>query len=141
MGQSSLILGKFRIGDVISFEVYAGEILSQDYDNVKVQAIIPAHLCDTFGYDVFATHAQIYRLIPEGRMEDNPRSYHYLLVESENGNTRVVGLPWINESTIRVFHQNTATYTVHDVDQEDIHRIAEVIAQYGYHCTLKINEK
>lgn len=141
MAQSSLILGKFRIGDTISFEVYAGSILSQDYDNVKVQAIIPAHLCDTFGYDVFATHAQIYRLIPEGRMEDNPRSYHYLLVENENGNTRVVGLPWINESTIRVFSQNVATFTVESIDQEDINRIADVIAQYGYSCSVKINAK
>lgn len=141
MGQSSLILGKFRIGDTISFEVYAGSILSQDYDNVKVQAIIPAHLCDTFGYDVFALHSQIYRLIPDGRMEDNPRSYHYLLVESENGGTRIVGLPWINENTIRVFKQNVATFRVDNIDQEDINRIADVIAQYGYACTVKINDK
>lgn len=133
-----LILNKFKTGDTISFEVHASAILLQDYDNVKVMGEIPAELCDRFGFDAYATHAQIYRLVPEGTMEDDPESYSYLLLKTVNGQFRVIGLPWINTSTIRVHKATRAIFTVDNIAQEDINVIRDAIARHGYHVNLSI---
>lgn len=133
-----LILNKFQVGDVISFDVHVSGVLTQDYDNVTVKGLIPAESCDKYGYDVYALHAQIYRMIPQGTMEDNPDSYPYLLVKTLDEQWKVVGLPWINADTIRVHRQITAVFTVPNIAQEDINLIRDVINRYGYSCNVEL---
>lgn len=69
---SKNILGKMDIGDTVSFDLHVSSVLPQDYSLVKIEGVIPANLCDKFGTDVYALHAQVYRLVPEGTMDNNP---------------------------------------------------------------------
>ena len=135
---SFLIYNKFKIGDVISFDVHVTGVLTQDYDNVRVQGIVPAKACANYGYDVYALHAQIFRMIPSGTMQDDPESYQYLLVETLDNQWKIVGLPWINQETIRVHTQTSAIFTVPNIAQEDINRIRDVINRHGYSCNVDI---
>lgn len=132
------ILGGFRLGDEISFELKVSAILAQDYDHVIVKGVVPASSCDIFGLDAYATHEQVYPLLPEGSVANDADSYSYLLVENLQGQKRVVGLPWINESTIKIHRKQTAVFTVLDIKQEDVVKIRDVIARYGYNCTFSI---
>nr|DAT18065.1 MAG TPA: hypothetical protein [Caudoviricetes sp.] len=133
------ILGKFELDDTISFETYIEAVVQQSYNHVVAVGIVSAEDCALFGYDVYALHAQVYRYIPQGRMEDNPASYKYLVVKDVDGNKMAVGLPWIKEDTIKVFKTNTVTYTVEGIAQEDINRIRDVIARYGYHVSVNVD--
>lgn len=134
-----LILDKFRLKDIISFETHAPSILSQNFDRVTVEGIIPASDCQRYGFDAYTTHAQIYRLVPEGAMEDNAESYSYLRLKTMTGDDLIVGLPWIDKNTIKIYKSTTATFTIEDIAQEDIEQIRLSIARHGYHCTLKIS--
>lgn len=133
-----LILNKFKINDIISFDLHVDSVLPQDYEHVKVKGVITAQIATLLGADVYATHAQIYRLLPAGVAPDNPEEYLYLQIETSDGQTRILGLPWINADTIKVYNTSTAIFTVTDIAQEDINNIRDVIARYGYHCTVKI---
>lgn len=133
---SKNILGKMDIGDTVSFDLHVSSVLPQDYSLVKIEGVIPANLCDKFGTDVYALHAQIYRLVPEGTMDNNPESYSYLLVKTQDKEYRVIGLPWINADTIKVYKQNKVTFGIINCAEEDIALIRNAIARRGYHVTI-----
>lgn len=132
------ILGKFKINDIISFDLHVSAIITQNYENVRVKGVIPASACRFYSMDPYATHAQVYRLIPAGTIQDDAESYSYLLVETADGQERVVGLPWINISTIRVHSMQTARFEVKNIALEDVVTIRDVINRYGYACTYTI---
>ena len=132
------ILGKFEINDVISFDLHVSAIITQDYENVKVKGLIPATACRFFNMDPYATHAQVYRMLPQGTVRDDPESYSYLIVETVDGQERVVGLPWINIDTIKVHTRQTVRYEIEGIAQEDITLIRDVIARYGYNCSFTV---
>lgn len=131
------ILGKMELNDLVSFDLHVSSVLPQDYHLVRIKAIIPASVADKFGTDVYALHAQVYRLVPQGQIEDNPDAYYYLVVETQDKETRVVGIPWINKDTIRVFKQNKVTFSVVNCADEDIQSIRDAIARHGYHVKIK----
>lgn len=133
-----VILEKFKLKDVISFETHASSILPQDYERVTVIGVIPASDCHLYGYDAYSMHAQIFRLVPPGTMENNADSYDYLRLRTLNGETRIVGIPWINASTIKVFKKTTACFIVEDIAQEDIEKIQLSISRHGYSCQLEL---
>lgn len=133
---SKNILGKMDIGDTVSFDLHVSSVLPQDYNLVKIEGVIPASLCDRFGADVYALHAQVYRLVPEGTMDNNPESYNYLLVKTQDKEYRVVGLPWINSDTIKIYKQNKVTFSVVNCAEEDITIIRDAIARRGYHVVM-----
>lgn len=132
------ILSNLRIGDEVSFELRVSSVLGQNYDHVKVVGIVPANACHYFGSDVYAIHEQVFKLLPDGSVKNDPESYQYILVEDLNGQKRVIGLPWINESTIKVHLRKVAVFTVPDIKQEDVVKIRDVIARYGYNCTFEM---
>lgn len=134
-----IILEKFKLKDVISFETHASTILPQDYERVTVVGIVPASDCHLYGFDAYSMHAQVFRLVPSGTMENNADSYDYLRLRTLNGETRIVGIPWINASTIKVYNQTTASFIVNDIAQEDIERIRLAISRYGYDCKLELS--
>lgn len=132
------ILGQMSIGDLVSFDLLVGSVVTQNYDRVKIAGVIPASHADKFGEDVYALHAQVFRLLPEGTVDDDPESYQYLVVEYDTGNTRIVGIPWINDKTIKVFTRTSATFKIEDLSQEDANDIRDYIARKGYHVTLTV---
>lgn len=132
------ILNKFNLGDTVSFELRVGAILAQVFDNVVVEGVIPASLCDTVGLDAYATHAQVYPLLPKGIVENNAESYQYLVLKGTDGTRRAIGIPWINPETIKVHKTQVATFIVPNIAQEDVERIRDVINRYGYSCTFEL---
>lgn len=134
-----VILDKFKLKDIVSFETYVGAILPNDYDHVKVMGVIPAEDCHRYGFDAYATHAQIYPLLPSGIAEDDPESYDYLRLQTQTGEQRIVGIPWINTSTIKIYKQTNASFKVMNVAQEDIERIMLAISRHGYSCSVTLD--
>lgn len=133
------ILGKIALGDTVSFDLHVASVVTQNYDNVKVTGIIPARFVDKFGEDAYALHAQVYRLLPPGTIEDDAESYEYIVVEDEGGNTRVIGIPWIDETTIKVHHRSEVVFKLVDMPQEDINQVRDYFARLGYIPTVTIN--
>ena len=134
-----VILEKFKLKDVISFETHASQVLPQDYERVTVIGVIPASDCHLYGFDAYAVHAQVFRLVPAGTMDNDPESYDYLRLRTLNGETRIVGIPWINASTIKVFKKTTASFIVEDIAQEDVNKIRLAIARHGYSCRVDLS--
>lgn len=132
-----LILDRFRIRDIISFDLRIGQVYPQDFNYVKVIAVIPAMVADRFGVDVYSLHAQVSRLLPEGSIAENADNYDYLVVELMDGTTRVVGLPWILPDSIRVHVSQKVAFVVTDIEDNHISQIRDVIARYGYHCVVE----
>ena len=125
----------FNIGDTISFEVYPATILGNAFKDVKVLGVIDADLAVSVGYDVIAKHANVFPALPEGEVEDNPRSYQYLLIQFMNGNRSAIGLPWIIRDTVV---RRTTTKVVLEIDgagSSDVTVMVEALAENGYKVT------
>jgi hypothetical protein len=104
-------MSNFTIDEImdkkVSFSVLtaiAGTI-GRDFQNVVVSELISWSSAKFFNTDVVALHQNIYRQLPAGTIINDPTKYKYLVLKFANGQTKVVGLPWIEWSSI-VIHTN-----------------------------------
>lgn len=130
------LLSKMNIGNIVSFSLHVDSVITQNYEHVKIIGIFPADACDPYD-DVYATHAQVFRLLPEGLAEDDASSYPYLLVETELKERRVIGLPWIDYDTVRVHDRSLTSFSAYNMSQEDIEAVSDFFARRGYKPTIK----
>lgn len=123
----------YVIGKTYSFSVYASNILGNDFKNVKVTGTIDGANAALLGLDIQAKHAQIYPQVPSSvGMPNDPTQYNYLLVLTQSGTRTILGMPWIDESSISVVNAQTATAVIDGVTAQDLPLIRQALAANGY---------
>ena len=121
----------FTIGDVISFQLYPSAILGTGFQNVKLLAILDMNTLPLLGYDPQALHANVYSTLPQGTPND-PSQYSYLKLLLQNGQTTVIGIPWIIDSSLQVSSTSSIQFTVNNVSPSDQNTILQALAAAGY---------
>ena len=123
------------IGKMVSFQTYASPILGSIYKKLEVTGIIGYDMARRLD-DVDGIHISIFPNLPAGTPA-SPRLYSYVtLYDIVNKKTIVMGLPWINQSTIEESDLESATVTVFGLSQPDIARLGEVLRVNGFNDVL-----
>ena len=65
-------------------------------------------------------------------MPNDPTQYNYLLVLTQSGTRTILGMPWIDESSISVVNAQTATAVIDGVTAQDLPLIRQALAANGY---------
>lgn len=122
----------FNIGDTISFQVYPSTLLGDQFKDVVVQSVVNADTARLLGFDYISMHANVFPTLPEGQVPDNPTQYNYLVVKMQSGQTQIVGLPWIDESTITSRVTSSVYLEVPGAGTTDVSNIVNALAANGF---------
>jgi len=120
----------YQVGTVYSFSVYAANVLGTDFQNVTVEAILNADIAQRLGLDIQALQALIYPYVPS--MPTDPTQFNYIQVLTAAGNLTILGMPWIDETTITVVSGQTITAVIPNVTAADMSIVQAALSMQGY---------
>ena len=123
----------FATRKVYSFDVYPSSILGTGFKNVTVQAILDYHSALAFA-DLDALHVNIFPHLPSGT-PNRPQDFDYLWIRTQNGDTTIIGIPWIVEETIQLVESLKMNVVIDGVGSIDIDRVRACLSQNGYDKT------
>lgn len=127
----------FELKKVYSFSLYPQAILGNGFKNITVQAKLDYQTALAFG-DIDALHINVFPSLPAGT-PNRPQDFEYLLLRTENGDSTVIGIPWIIEETVELVESLKINALIDGVGSADIERIRACLSQNGYNkITLSI---
>lgn len=128
----------FVIKAVYSFVLYPATVIRGDFTDVTIMAMMDYETALTLA-DIPAVHANVFPYLPSGTPND-PSQYDYVKVKLSSGLITVLGIPWINESTITLVQSLSATILIEGVSNNDGPRIRDALVQNGFNnLTITIN--
>lgn len=125
------------IGKVVSFSVYPSGIIPTSFSHVTVAGILNPRNALTLS-DVITMHANVFPTLPVGS-PSKYSDYNYVQVEFPDGTQEIVGMAWIDNSSI-VIHENVQIQAIiSDVNASDLEGVRQALIANGYsHITLTL---
>lgn len=132
----------YLVGATYSFNTYAPNVLGNDYQNVKMLGVLSADLASRLGCDIQSLQQKVYPQVPpQNKMPTDPTQYNYIQVQMQNGSRTILGLPWIDESSIVAVTGQTITAIIGNVTADDLSVIRDSLSMNGYsQVTLTISD-
>lgn len=94
------IFPSVKLNDLITFRTYSDNIFGVSFTNVRIVAVYDADTAMAF-VDIYSRHQSIYPFIPSSNgIANDPKLYSYVKVLLPNGEHEILGLPWIDETTV-----------------------------------------
>lgn len=122
----------FMIGQTYSFQVYPSNLLGNDWNNVKVTSVM-SYEDAMKEADVTSLHVQFFPYFgPETNTPNDPSSYLYIKVKTQNGATTILGVAWINTATVVAVTAQTITAVIANVTPQDVPKIQAALVANGY---------
>jgi hypothetical protein len=123
----------FLIGKTYSFAVYPTALLGNGFQNCKVLGVMDADSARRAGMDVEAQHARVYPTIPTSvGIPNDPNQYNYVQLMTAAGVRTILGIPWIDDSTVVEVTSQTITAVIGNVTPTDLTRIKQILANNNY---------
>lgn len=113
-----------------SFEVYPAALLGNGFKNVVVMAILDQESANQI-IDTQALHIQVKPSLPVGS-PSRASDYNYVKLRMPNGDTTVLGLPWIKDNTIVQQTSTTIMAVISGVTPADVSRVRAALLQNGF---------
>ena len=120
----------FKIRGVYSFDVYPAPLLGTNFKNVTVLAVMDFETANN-EFDALARHVNYYSYLPTGT-PNNPAAYDYIKIKTTADNVIIIGIAWINMSTVVEVESRTATVTIKNITATDVPRIKNALVQNGF---------
>lgn len=125
-----LNIGQIELGSVVNFRLYPSMIITSGYNRAKIEGILSFEDANKY-LDATALHIQVYPTLPQGT-PNNPRMYYYLKVRLLNGQTTVVGIPWIDEDSFEKVEASSIRFTIPNISHADEQIIRTQLGAIGY---------
>ena len=127
-----------EVGKSYDFTVYPATVIPGDYTNVTIMAILDPDSARQLA-DIDATHVAVYPFLPAGTIDD-ASAYYYLKVKLNNGLVTVLGIDWINISTI-VEKTSVKIYVlIENASSSDVDRVRQCLVMNGFtSLTVSLN--
>lgn len=122
----------FEIRKVYNFEVYPATIIPGDYTKVTILGIIDPDSARQLA-DINSLHVNVYPYLPVGTPDD-ASAYDYVKVKLNNGVTTVLGIPWINQTTVQEVSSIKIYVLIDDVTTSDLDRVRQALTMNGYNA-------
>lgn len=116
-----------QTGNIVSFSVQSS-IIGGNFESVEVLAVAAAQIAAKED-DVKALHYQFKPYVPG--MPDAYTDYAYLIGKLSNGTIRVLGLPWIIESSIQLSAKASYRIVITGVEPGDVESIRKGLTNRG----------
>lgn len=104
------------IGAKISFELYPAAQYGNNFQNVTLTAVFNSTMARKLGFDVIATNQQVHPSLPAGTPND-PTQFDYFEIAYSNGDTMILGGPWIRQGSLTVHTGKQLTLVFDDIDE------------------------
>lgn len=111
---------------VYNFNVYPSILLGSDFTGSTVISIL-SPIDAIKEIDIYAEHARYYPYLPAG-VPDDPTSYDYVRIQLSSGNKIILGLTWIDQSSVQLVSSQTATVTLTGVAPADVATLKAILA-------------
>lgn len=123
----------YQLGSMYSFSTFDPTYLGNDYTNVKLLAIMDADTANRNGLDIYSSHAIVYPSIPDPvKPPNDPTQYNYIQIATQAGDRVILGMAWIDETTITSAVTTSATAVIGNVTVTDLPKIKQILAMGGY---------
>ena len=116
-----------KAGNNVIFNVKTTVIKSSFY-GVTVEAIATASIAQKIK-DVKSLHLQVKPYI--SGLPNNYDDYSYVIVRMPNGDTEVIGLPWIVETSIQISSKRNYQLILDDIEPEQVEIIRNALVNRG----------
>lgn len=116
-----------KAGNNVIFNVKTTVIKSSFY-GVTVEAIATASIAQKIK-DVKSLHLQVKPYI--SGLPNNYDDYSYVIIRMPNGDTEVIGLPWIVETSIQISSKRNYQLILDDIEPEQIEIIRNTLVNRG----------
>lgn len=124
------MLSSENIGMLVSFNLHPSNIIRDRFEGVEVMGVFGFEVARQLS-DVSTMHYNVYSTLPANTPND-PSAYNYVQVRYPNGNKTVLGLPWINESTIDVSTAVTYKIEVFDCTMADSEELSRILTANNF---------
>lgn len=123
----------YQLGQTLSFDVYPAAVLGQSFENVTVLGLIDPGTANG-SIDIIGMHAAVYPYLLQAGLNvpNDPTQYNYIKIRTQSGKVTVLGMPWINESTIVATTNQVITAVVSGVTAQDVQGIQNALIANGY---------
>lgn len=118
------------IGTKISFELYPSAQYGNNFQNVTLTAIFNSDIARMLGVDIIAANQQVYSSLPSGTPND-PTQYDYFQVKFSNGDSTILGTPWVRQGTLEIHNGKKLTMIFEDIDERRKDRIVAACKAQG----------
>lgn len=118
-----------NIDKVLSLTTYAPALLGSNFQRVKLLGILDYRSVYPW-IDPAATHANVFPSLPPGT-PNNHTKYSYAKFEFPNGKIVILGLPWINDSTVEVIEEVTFNVVIRGEDITKFQTIQDALLNAG----------
>lgn len=120
---------QFETGSRYNFNVYGVAILGIQ-ENVQILGVGSHEIAMAFN-DVATLHVNVFSSLPDNSVQDDFRSYNYLIFKASNGTTYAYGLPWIDGASVEVVGDRSAVITIPSVSSDDVEIIRMALVSIG----------
>jgi hypothetical protein len=121
----------FNLRSVYSFSLYPIAALGAGYTNATIMAIMDTATANR-EIDTQALHALVYPTLPNGSAPNDPNGYDYVKIKTSAGRTTILGLPWIDPSSVVLVDSTTIVATISNVSAGDLATIKNALAANGF---------
>lgn len=115
-------------GSTVRFNTLAPGVLGANRDNVTVVAVLDMDTAAVLA-DVRSKHAQVRNYIPN--LPQSAGSYSYVKLRYGNGDTEILGVPWIDADSIEVITSRKLVLTINDVSESTEQLVRQALLQNG----------
>ena len=116
------------VGRTVSFSMYAPSVLGEARHNVTVVAVLDLDTAKLLS-DVVATHMRVASYMPS--LPTSAGSYHYVKVRYSNGDTEILGVPWIDATSIEVIQDLKLNVTIRNITGSTETVVRQALLQNG----------
>lgn len=103
-------------------------VIKSSFYGVTVEAIATASIAQKIK-DVKSLHLQVKPYI--SGLPNNYDDYSYVIVRMPNGDTEVIGLPWIVETSIQISSKRNYQLILDDIEPEQVEIIRNALVNRG----------
>ncbi|MBB5409337.1 hypothetical protein HDG34_003278 [Paraburkholderia sp. HC6.4b] len=121
----------YQIGQVLTFDVYPAPVLGNNFQNATVQGILNQESANQV-IDTVGMHIKVWPWLEAQGTPNDPSQYNYIKIRTQSGSVTALGMPWINESTIRASTSQTITALIGNVTAGDIQGVQNALISNGY---------
>ena len=130
-----IALKDIAMGDKLTFNLYGNSDISS-VDNAKVVATSISYELLTSPVVAATRHSAIFADIPNNEnLQNDYRSYPYLVVELDDGSRYEIGIPWVITESLLIIPAETLLITIKGkgvFTETDKGAILEALKAYGY---------
>ena len=130
----------YKIGNTYSFTTIAPDVLGNEFNDLKLKAIANFDIVMALGFNAMQRHQQVYNKNQYSVGYESPNSYEYLIFETNNGDTVILGKPWIVENTIENIYGIDIKLNFINISINDLDIITSQLKALGYETSVDIKK-